>query len=107
MKCKKSFRDINGSRQSLRSTKSSTTLLHDAEVDPTELEEVAVELDAAPDEDEPGDTVYRNLYLMFCRRTRLTFSVTIQSVSPIRQSKFDDVESVLSSGQFLLLPQLP
>jgi hypothetical protein len=53
---KKIFRDINGSRQSLRSTKSSTTLLHDAEVDPTELEEVAVELDAAPeDEDEPGN----------------------------------------------------
>ena len=56
-KSKKNFRDIRGSRQSLRSTKSSTTLLHDAEVDPTELEEVAVELDAAPeDEDEPGET---------------------------------------------------
>jgi hypothetical protein len=35
--------------------------LHDAEVDPTELEEVAVELDAAPDEDEPGDTFERKL----------------------------------------------
>ena len=49
------FRDIHGSRQSLRSTKSSTTLLLDAEVDPAELEEVAVELDATPDgEEEPG-----------------------------------------------------
>jgi hypothetical protein len=50
------FRDIHGSRQSLRSTKSSTTLLLDAEVDPAELEEVAVELDATPDgEEEPGE----------------------------------------------------
>ena len=48
-------RDVKGSRQSLRSNKSSTTLLHDAEVDPTELQDVAVELEASPDgEDEPG-----------------------------------------------------
>ena len=33
-------------------------MLHDAEVDPTELQEVAVELEASPDgEDEPGAAV--------------------------------------------------
>ena len=60
------YRDIHGSRQSLRSTKSSTTLLLDAEVDPAELEEVAVELDATPDgEEEPGENWSKSFQFIF------------------------------------------